>query len=358
MQAFLNTINHGYFLGMVTLLLVVAASSSLGWIVCRYALRIKWRYGLGGSLVELVLGIDLLALLMLFLGAMEMAKAPVLWTLLSVLALPLLIFKLPELTKMIAAFIWKNPLFAAIFFIATLYTLSSALCYPYAWDELTYQISVPLRWLRTGNIQVFTDNPYSGFPLMPNLLFMAGLETGGILFPRLLVWTMYSILIVGFYIVLRPEANKWAALICVVAFFLSPVLLAMMRETYVEPFILVNLVAALLIFQTADNEFLWKKALVCGVFAGAAASVKLTGAGAAVLIAIFLLSRIRGKITISIREVVLPAGLTALVYALAFYLRPWLFTGNPVYPFMAELFSGSKPAIEVTKFHYAMGSAH
>ncbi len=43
--------------------------------------------------------------------------------------------------------------------------------------------------------------------------------------------------------------------------------------------------------------------------------------------------------------------------ALPFYLRPWLLTGDPVYPYYAQWFSADPARAEMSQYHHALGSS-
>ena len=48
----------------------------------------------------------------------------------------------------------------------------SAFQYPASWDECVYQLAVPKRWIEDGRILLYRDLPYSGFPLLPQFLYV------------------------------------------------------------------------------------------------------------------------------------------------------------------------------------------
>ena len=48
--------------------------------------------------------------------------------------------------------------------------------------------------------------------------------------------------------------------------------------------------------------------------------------------------------------------LVAFCVAMPFYLRPWLLTGNPFYPYYSDWFSSDLARLEMSRFHHALGS--
>jgi hypothetical protein len=227
---------------------------------------------------------------------------------------------------------------------------------PYIWDELTYHIALPFRWIDAGSLAVFRDNPFSGFPALPQLLFLLGCRSGGILFPRLLVWISYLFLFTAIYVYFKIYARHFLALFMTFMFIASPLLINMMRSTYVEVFIMFNMLAALLLIRETEKS--WKSIFLCGLLSGGIVATKLTGIGVAAIVFIFLWSKYQ-KIFIAKRKALfIYFTLGGICMALPFYLRPWILTGNPFYPFLAGWFGGSEAEVLVAKYHYLMANSH
>ena len=227
--------------------------------------------------------------------------------------------------------------------------LASALTLPYSWDEQTYQIAVPAAWLRTGSTAPRADLPYSAFPLLPQFLLLWMFKTGGIGTARLLILGAFLVLIRALFVELRAVSNRPAAGFFTLLFILSPLTGAMIREFYAEVFLALLMLAGCRIART-HRPCGGRAAMALGLLAGGAAAVKLTGLGVAVALGLpLLLDRASWK--------KLPAFAAAGgLFALAFYLRPWIALGNPVYPFCGTLF-GSNTAL-VADYHRAMGETH
>ena len=93
MLNFITEMNSGIFLSFVALALIVLTAFS------KFVLRLKWRHFFFEIIAELVLGLDILALLTLWLGTIGILSAPFIWSMLIVLALPAIIFQFVSLYK-------------------------------------------------------------------------------------------------------------------------------------------------------------------------------------------------------------------------------------------------------------------
>ena len=356
MLIFVNGMYNGFFLSLSVLCLFILASYSAGYLFNRYILKIFFRQVSTGMIIDLALGFNLLALITLVMGALKLLNPVSIWILLGVFAFAGGVLRIVSLLKTKLIFSRKNIIFSILLILAALFTLGSALCVPYAWDELTYHIALPFRWIAAGSLEVFPDNAFSGFPALPQLLFRLGSQNGGILFPRLLVWATYLSLFTAIYIYLKPYARRFVAVFMTFMFIANPLVISMMRSTYVEVFIMFNMLAALLLIRETKSS--WKTVFLCGVFSGAIVATKLTGVGISAIVFIFLWSKYQKSFAAKHSALFIYFTLGGIFMALPFYLRPWLLTGNPFYPFLASWFGGGEAELLVAKYHYLMGSSH
>lgn len=359
MNNYLLSLSTWYIMVLAFLLFWLAAFG-LGKIFCGYC-KLKWRYTPMMALVYMIIGLDLLALISLLAGALHLLFPWTIWTILGLATLPAL-FSISKIIATTKKIIKCNRIFTFSVALLFLFTLGSSLCYPYCWDELTYHIALPARWIMTGGVDVFLDNPYSAFPSLPQLIFRLAMECGGIKLPRMLCWGTYLLFFTGTYLLIKSYGARWKILICFLAFMFSPIFILMMREAYVEPFLLINLVGLMLLLKGSTvspqlNQYAGKF-IICGLLAGAAASVKLTGLGVAGIIFIIAATYPDIPLKSRVKYVLIPMILAGAVFCLPFYLRPFLATGNPFYPFLAGLFSADPGVLAMSEYHYAMGSHH
>ena len=355
MQVFVNDMYKGIFFSLFVLGLFMLASYGTGYLFNRYALKIRFRRVFTGAIIDIALGFNLLALITLVMGSLKLLNPLSIWILLGFLASAGGLSVAP-LLKAKLIFFRKNIIFNFILIGIALFTLGSALCLPYIWDELTYHIALPFRWIEAGSLAVFEDNAFSGFPALPQLLFRLGVQNGGILFPRLLVWASYLSLFTAIYIYLKPYAHRFVVIFMTCMFIANPLVINMMRSTYVEVFVMFNMLAALLLIRETKSS--WKTVFLCGVLSGGIVATKLTGIGVAAIVFIFLWSKYQKSFATKRSTLFIYFTLGGICMALPFYLRPWLLTGNPFYPFLASWFGGSEAELLVAKYHYLMANTH
>ncbi len=325
----------------------------------------------GNAFLRLLLGANLLSLATLLIGLAglidtAMARGMLLAGGLGGLAMLTRHLTAARLRMAISwPWIWTLPV--------ALLLLGPALCLPIGWDEQVYQIAVPWRWLRDGFPACHSDLPYAAFPGAGTMPVWLTLAAGGIVAPRLLIWTQWGLLCLGLGRLLRQDADAspspWRASLLTAVFVLSPTVLMVASEAYMELFILLNGVGFLLASRNAARHSAWAP----GICAGAILATKLTGAlllpalalalwrcrrpdpGTAASLACLTPQDCRASHADTPFRAVLIGLLTTLAFALPFYLRPWLLTGNPCHPFFAGWFGADPGELASSAYHHAVG---
>lgn len=234
-------------------------------------------------------------------------------------------------------------LLAVILAAAGVFTVASAFLPPYGWDEQVYQTAL---WMRFPGLPVIADNPYSAYSLLPQFFLEWGRAAGGLELPRLMVWALTPVLAGKLFLECSRRCGRLDAGVLSLAVMLSPASLVLQRSFYAETFVAVFALAGWLTLEQDEDDRI--SVVLSGIFAGACVAVKLTGIGAALMLAVRLAA---GKERRHFGWFVLGA----LLIALPFYLRPWLFWGNPVYPFGSALW-GTESAVLVERFFRDLGT--
>jgi hypothetical protein len=383
--------------------LFAAAWGAGGWIVpLGVASRTRTR---DATLLRLAVGVNLVALIGVSVAQLQWLAAPRSLWLLSALCL----WSVPQCWRW-----WRRrragvaarktaPWVTLAALLPLALTLGPALCYPTGWDELVYHGVLPRRWLADGFPAVYFDLPYSGFPSLGEVLFWAIAPLESVIAPRLIVWACWFLGVLLLHRVLRRALSHGIAVLTTGAFALSPATLMISANCYVESILFMNVVALLLAVQTHRRHPALP--MILGVLAGGAAAVKLTGLVVLALPVFWFVAfnrisssrksgrkrnpvpsppsagervRVRGvlearsplsligmrergpdfgSLPVSLRVSLLVSFLVSLVVCGPFYLRPWLATGNPFYPYFAQAFSSDPARLAMSRYHHELGDA-
>ena len=251
----------------------------------------------------------------------------------------------------------RMPFAVLIVLVPLLFLSIGAFQYPASWDECVYQFAVPERWLADGRILLYRDLPYSGFPMLPQFLYVPMMRFGGLAAVKFLLYGGAACFFASLAVLACGGIRRNLIAACVFAgsFLIAPLMVHVMISGYVEP-LMGSLLAAGLLLADAALKAPGNRAdspgfaAVCGILAGAMAAFKLTGGlvGAAFLLYILLRKR-SGYIRFT-----LVFALAGALYALLFYQRPWIATGNPCYPYLADIFG--TPDAMTSKYHHLLGT--
>jgi hypothetical protein len=256
----------------------------------------------------------------------------------------------------VPVFLWPLVLIGVV-------TLGPAICYPTAWDELVYHVVLPRRWHADGFVAFYPDVPYSGFPSLAEIGFwmMAPIEC--LIAPKLLNWVCWMLGLILLCLLIRSHLPQtWSGLL-VAAFAVSPATLMVSADCYVESMLLMDVAALLVaVSQPAGRCGVGNgrgDPWVMGVLAGGAAAVKLTGLVALTVPLLWSAGSLwggRSRSPWSLRGACLA---TAVGVGLAgpFYVRAYLATGNPFYPYFCEWFTSDPSRVAMSAYHHVLGGA-
>lgn len=204
---------------------------------------------------------------------------------------------------------------------------------PTAWDGLFYHLFGPQQWTSTGRLATWQDFPHLHYPRLVEMLFLPALLLRDDIAATLLHWVFLPLVLWSVWAITRrhlPGTSPWVAVAVAASLPMLPLLASWpYTDVALAAFQMTTMLALLRWREQHDRRWL----IVAGALSGFAMGVKytsfvlpLTGA----LLLILWERRHPSRIAVSL----LRFGLTAAIVAAPWYLRTWVETGNPVYPFV------------------------
>lgn len=245
-----------------------------------------------------------------------------------------------------------------LIFAPLLFTLGPALTLPTGWDELVYRCVVPRRWMAEGALQVDWDLPYSGFPALQEVLHWIVGPIDGIVAPKLISWGCWILGLGMLRRVVLVRVAGWSGELLFLAAALAPASLMIGANCYAETLLFMDLTALLWLAETAGRDPAvatgGRVPWLAGLLSGGAAAVKLTGLPFLLIGPLIAFARSPGP---SRTKWSRGAGCfaTALLFCLPFYIRPWLATGDPFFPYLERLFTNDPDRLAMSAYHHAIG---
>jgi hypothetical protein len=221
--------------------------------------------------------------------------------------------------------------------LALLLALFQAFTPPWDYDGLAYHLQGPRLFLEVGRIIPIPENWFSYYPSTWEMLYMLGMGLGSDIFARLIHFSTLILFLLATYAFGRrflPKSGGWLAAAILVGI---PILPLWGNAAYTDiAWALFQFLAIALFLVWIKERNPWLLGL-SGVIQGLALGSKylaLTGAGILLVFVLWYSLRDEGKWTgwkTAIRNGMI-FGLATLIVALPWYLKNYIWTGNPVFP--------------------------
>jgi len=228
-------------------------------------------------------------------------------------------------------------------------------------DALMYHVFEAREYLRAGRLIELKHTWQSYQPISVEMLYTLAL---GIFDDRLVPLVDWALGVLALFATLalgRRLAGPQVGLLAAAAFYCTAMVAWESTSCFIELGIAAGGAISLLALLRWNDTDEWAWLVVAGLAAGFAAGCKLTAAQMPLYLslAILYLSRDSGH---SLRRTLISAAAFAsisLALVLPWYIRSYLLTGNPFYPFLPSIF-GANPSIadiQVILGSYGMGKS-
>jgi len=240
-----------------------------------------------------------------------------------------------HLPKIITPPIFFN-LIGLTFLIYFTLILLNTLTPPISRDALNYHLFLPKIWLSRGAIITIPENIYSFFPAYWECFLSSAMVIGNDITPKLLHF-LYLIFLCFLLTHFLKEfsANKWANILCLI-FIATPVVNRIAAWAYLDlVFSFYTLGALFLLIKYTQEDkkiYFWLSAL----FAGYSVGMKYLGLTWLICLLPFFIYQNKNWKTLTAEYIKYIS--VAIIVGSPFYIRNWIHTGNPFFPFLSSIF--------------------
>lgn len=217
------------------------------------------------------------------------------------------------------------------------------------WDSLAYHLAVPKLFIEHGGLYYIHFTTHSNFPFLVEMLYLPGLALNDPVAAKLMHFWIGVLLVASVVVLARRHVSKEAAPMAAIAVAGMPIVMWEATTAYVDlATALYTVVALHLLLNYLDTRDRSQLA-ACACAAGFAASTKMIGLALVPMLTAWLIAA-GGK-----RQLGRAAGFCAMAAAvcLPWYMKSFMYTGNPVYPFFYSLFGGYDWSLELAR-NYTM----
>jgi len=215
------------------------------------------------------------------------------------------------------------------------------------WDSLTHHLLVPKLYIQNGSIYNMSPDQgwfvsQSNYPSNMEMLFMVGMLLKSDIVATLIACVVSIFLAMSVYSLSRHFLPPRTSLIAAFILYCAPIVTIYAAYDTVDIgvalFGVLALYSAIKWIHSGNIRFL----IFSGVYAGLCAGTKYTGIPVVLVLAVlaFLMYAIERKNPIAGIKYSLLLGAIALAVAVPWYIKNYIYAGNPVYPFLANVFGG------------------
>lgn len=217
---------------------------------------------------------------------------------------------------------------------------TNALIPPVNYDEIAYHLAIPKLFIHDQSISYISFIPYSNWPMEAEMIFMIGLVFKSELVSHLFTWFCFISVYFGLYYAGNKYFGRVGGMISALLFAGTGMITSIAGTALVEmPLTFFSFFAILAFLQWLEERETQFLAL-SAIFAGLAASTKLNAAMLPLLLGILVFMLVwnrRNSFKSGLGKFTL-YGLIAFAIVSPWYAKTWIQTGNPVWPFLMEVF--------------------
>jgi hypothetical protein len=222
------------------------------------------------------------------------------------------------------------------------------------WDGLAYHLAVPKMYLNRHSVFYVPFISHSNFPFLTEMLYTLGLSLGSTSIAKLFHFSMYLGTASAIYALCRRHASPLVGKVGALVFMSAPIVIWESGVAYADVttalYITLTVYAVLNWPRTGESRWL----IVGGVMGGFALGTKALAAVPILVLCMWVLAtsglnhRWGRGLSLS-----LAFGAIALLVGSPWYVKSYVYTGNPVYPFLYNVFGGRNWSREAAEAYRA-----
>lgn len=296
------------------------------------------------------IGLGIIAFFILIIGLLKVLY----WWVFSLFLLLVILWTIPEIIENMKT-IFSGPkklryvkgklnwLLIALLFAAIILTLIGALAPPIGNDELAYHIAYPKIFIENHAIEHIKYTEKSLWPFLLEMLFTGAMLIKGVILAKLMHFLFGMLSLMAVFSFARKYFTLSIALLSAVIFYLTPGIFMQATYAYVDLGLAFYIFMALYAFMKWLECYQYKWISVSGIFCGLAMGIKITAIIAPAMVGIGILFAALNQKRIGSKKAALSLmflSLFTILVAIIWYVRSYIILGNPVFPFMHNIFGG------------------
>lgn len=334
------------FLNLISLFLLIIIVTSFGRRLFSI-FRIKFNDPLEYLVFSIGLGFGILSLFVLTIGLFGLLYKSAIYLIL----LFILLFSISDIKKVFLDISqsWKNNsgiltkrtnlLLFIILILLIILNIIGASGPPSAMDPLVYHLTIPKIYIEKHKIEYFSYTWLSNFPFNMEMLYTLGMIIIDDIFPAQIHFVFGLFISIAIFLFCKMNQKEEICLFSIVLFYAMPLTTFVSTSAFSDFGLIFYLFVSFISFYKWRIDLKKQWLILLGIFSGFACGCKFTGLFVSAILVLFIaFESIRQKK--SIISNIFIFSIFAIIFGGVWYLKNLLWTGNPVYPFLYNLFGG------------------
>ncbi len=234
-----------------------------------------------------------------------------------------------------------NLILIIIFFMFVILNLIASLSPPYLWDEMTYNIALPKIYALHHSIMPVDYEFRSNYPFNINMLFAIGLVVGNASLSKLFMFGYGTLLAFAIFSFSRRYFSLRASLFAALAYYTMPMVSSHISSTYTDIgvafYIFMGFYAFLICHNSGNKNWLFLSAAMTGLALASKHTAIYSLPSIFLLLAYSLYFKRKKNLFGTVSNIGL-FFLIAFLIASPWYVKSYINTGNPFYPYGNSFF--------------------
>lgn len=209
------------------------------------------------------------------------------------------------------------------------------------WDGLSYHLAIPKIYLKNHAIVHVPYISHSNFPFLTEMLYTVGLAFNSQATAKLFHYAMYLATVCAIFALCKKYLSATAGIIASFIYMSTPLVAWEAGVAYADLSTAFYIILALYAIFNWERSGISRWLIIAGIVCGFAFSTKVIAAIPIILLCLLILlicARSHGW-RIGLKYALI-TGLIAVFIGSPWYIKSYVFTGNPFYPFLYEIFGG------------------
>lgn len=217
--------------------------------------------------------------------------------------------------------------------------LLHGLCPPFDWDDLAYHLPAPKLYMEEHRIFYISHISHANLPANIGMLYLLGMLLSSDILAKLFHFLFGVLTLIGVMGLSRRHFNPRSSLLSAGVFYISPLVIFLSRTAYIDLGLTFYELLSVYAFLNWITSYQPRWLVFLGGMCGFVVGIKYTGIYTVIILGLSIICF--GVVKIGIKKTINGVAIFGIICCIVgspWYIKNFLYTHNPFYPFLQDLF--------------------